>query len=267
MRYFAGLLVAACVAVAVPGVAQAAPAKPTIVLVHGAFADQTSWSGVGARLRARGYRVVTADNALRGPAFDAARLEKVLAKISGPVVLVGHSYGGAVITEAHSRKVKALVYIAAFGPDAGEPVMAMLNPVRFPGSTLIPPTLQFMLVPDRYGTGIGGQSLDGRVDPAKFHSVFAPDVDHTTAATMIAHQRSAAAVGNLQPISRPAWRGTPSWYLISTRDQVIPPAAQRFMAARMRASTSSVAASHASLVSRPDVVAGTVLAAAESVDR
>lgn len=232
-----------------------AATKPTIVLVHGAFADQTSWDGVAAQLRARGYRVVTPSNPLRGPAFDALRLQTALASISGPIVLVGHSYGGAVITQAHNPRVRALVYIAAFAPDAGEPVLTFLNPLRFPGSQLMPPALEFLVVDDLYGTGIAGHSLDGRVRPRDFRAVFAQDVSPATAATMIAHQKFAAASGNLEPVTAAAWHHLPSWYLISTNDHVIPPAAQRFMASRIHATTRTVPASHASLVSHPTPVA------------
>lgn len=256
------VLLAALFSVVSP--AAAGTAKPTIVLVHGAFADATSWDGVAANLRGRGYAVITPDNALRGPRFDAARLEKVLADIHGPVILAGHSYGGAVITEAHSPNVEALVYIAAFGPTAGEPVMANLDPFRFPGSRLIPPALEVEIVQDNYGTGIAGKNLDAHVAPRLFREVFAQDVSPATAANMIAHQKSAAVYANLEPISNPSWRSTPSWYLISENDRVIPPAAQRFMAQRMGAHTSRVAASHASLVSQPAIVADTIVAAATS---
>ena len=112
------------------GAAVASP-KPTVVLVHGAFADATSWDGVAADLRSRGYRVVAPDNPLRGPAYDASVIEKTVADIDGPVVLVGHSYGGAVITNVHDPKVQSLVYIAAFAPVQGEPVQITIDPIRF----------------------------------------------------------------------------------------------------------------------------------------
>ena len=124
------------------GAAVASP-KPTVVLVHGAFADATSWDGVAADLRSRGYRVVAPDNPLRGPAYDASVIEKTVADIDGPVVLVGHSYGGAVITNVHDPKVQSLVYIAAFAPVQGEPVQITIDPIRFPGSQLLPPALGF----------------------------------------------------------------------------------------------------------------------------
>lgn len=113
--------------------------RPTIVLVHGAFADATSWDDVAAELRADGYRVVVPDNPLRGPGSDAAVIEQALAGIDGPIVLVGHSYGGAVITNVADPDVRALVYIAAFAPAPGEPMFSAIDPLRFPGSKLLPP--------------------------------------------------------------------------------------------------------------------------------
>jgi pimeloyl-ACP methyl ester carboxylesterase len=241
--------------------ASAAP-RPTIVLVHGAFADTTSWDGVAADLRGRGYTVVVPDNPLRGPGYDSAAIEKTLAGISGPVVLVGHSYGGAVITNAQNPNVKALVYVAAFAPAQGEPVMLALDPIRFPGSQLLPPALQVKVVDD--AQAIGGKNLDGYIAADAFHRVFAPDVSDATAATMLAHQRSIALWANLEPSGPTSWSATPSWYLVSAGDTVIPPASQRFMANRIGAHTSEVQASHVALVSQPRVVADTIVAAADA---
>ncbi|BCK54814.1 alpha/beta fold hydrolase [Nocardia wallacei] len=227
--------------------------RPTIVLVHGAFADATSWDDVAAELRADGYRVVVPDNPLRGPGSDAAVIEQALAGIDGPIVLVGHSYGGAVITNVADPDVRALVYIAAFAPAPGEPMFSAIDPLRFPGSRLLPPALSLTVTN-------GG--LDGYVDPAHFHQVFAQDVGDVTAANMIAHQRSIAAAANLEPSGPAAWSTTPSWFLVSADDRVIPPAAQRFMAQRAGAHTTEVAASHASLVSRPAAVVAVIEQAA-----
>ncbi|SDD36259.1 alpha/beta fold hydrolase [Rhodococcus tukisamuensis] len=251
------LVIVAAVTTAVPA---AAKPLPTIVLVHGAFADTTSWDGVAANLRGRGYTVVVPDNPLRGPGHDSAVIEKTLAGISGPVVLVGHSYGGAVITNTHNPNVRALVYVAAFGPAQGEPVQLALDPIRFPGSQLLPPALQVKVVDDAHA--IGGKNLDGYIADAYFHQVFAPDVSDSVAATMLAHQRSIALWANLEPSGPTSWSDTPSWYLVSAGDTVIPPAAQRFMADRMHAHTSEVQASHVALVSQPGVVADTIVAAA-----
>ena len=241
------------------GAAVASP-MPTVVLVHGAFADATSWDGVAADLRSRGYRVVVPDNPLRGPAYDASVIEKTVADIDGPVVLVGHSYGGAVITNVHDPKVQSLVYIAAFAPVQGEPVQITIDPIRFPGSQLLPPALGLKIVDDPYA--IGGKNVDGYVTDEYFHSVFAQDVSDETAATMLAHQKSAALWANLELGGPPSWANTPSWYLVAGEDRVIPATAQRFMANRMGANTSELPTSHASLVSQPGAVADVIVAAA-----
>jgi pimeloyl-ACP methyl ester carboxylesterase len=248
----------------VPALASAAPGQPTLVLVHGAFADATSWDGVATELRGRGYHVVTVDNPLRGPRNDAQALQGVLDSIDGPVVLVGHSYGGAVITNTHNPKVKANVYIAAFAPDQGEFVQGLLDPIRFPGSQLLPPALQVKVVDD--ATGIAGKNIDGYIEEPYFHHIFAQDVSPDTAATMYAHQHSAALNANLEPSGTPSWAGTPNWYLVSGEDRVIPAAAQRFMASRAApATTREIDSSHASLVSQPIAVADTIVEAANSV--
>ncbi|MFG1792304.1 alpha/beta fold hydrolase [Nocardia sp. NPDC049149] len=253
----AALAVAAATTLAaVP--ADAAP-LPTIVLVHGAFADATSWDGVAAILREHGYRVVTPDNPLRGPAHDAAAIQRTIDAISGPVVLAGHSYGGFVISNVHDPKIESLVYIAAFAPVQGEVAQLLLDPIRFPGSQLLPPALQVAVVDD--ANGVGGKNLDGYVAADQFNTVFAQDVSPATAADMFAHQQSIAIAANLEPSGAPSWAGTPSWYLVSRADRVIPPASQRFMANRMGARTSELDASHAGLVSRPDSVAAVVEAA------
>ncbi|MFE4499579.1 alpha/beta fold hydrolase [Rhodococcus sp. NPDC056743] len=243
------------------GGASAAP-QPTVVLVHGAFADATSWDGVAVDLRSRGYEVVTPDNPLRGPSYDAAVIEKTVADIDGPVVLVGHSYGGAVITNVHNPNVQSMVYIAAFAPMQGEPVQITIDPIRFPGSQLLPPALAVKVVDDAHA--IGGKNLDGYVTDEYFHSVFAQDVSEETAATMLAHQKSIALWANLEPSGSPSWANTPTWYLVAGDDRVIPPAAQRFMANRMGANTSELPTSHASLVSQPNAVADVIVAAAHS---
>ncbi|MEV5647446.1 alpha/beta hydrolase [Nocardia sp. NPDC052254] len=241
-----------------------AQTMPTIVLVHGAFADTTSWDGVADNLRGRGYQVVVPENPLRGPAYDAAAIEKTLANISGPVVLVGHSYGGAVISNTHNPNVKALVYIAAFAPMQGEAVAGALNPIRFPGSQLVPPALQMKVVDDT--SNAADRNVDAYIADGSFHQVFAPDVSDATAATMLAHQKSIAASANVEPSGPPAWSNLPSWYLVSAGDTVIPPEAERFMAMRMGAHTSEVQASHVALVSQPAVVADVITAAATGTE-
>ncbi|MCM6773571.1 alpha/beta hydrolase [Nocardia sp. CDC159] len=251
-RWLGAVFGALTVAAVAAGPATATP-TPTIVLVHGAFADATSWDAVAAMLRADGYRVVVPDNPLRGPAIDAAAIERALDDVDGPVVLVGHSYGGVVITNVDDPRVRALVYVAAFAPGQGEPAQLALDPIRFPGSRLLPPALA--LEPSASG-------LEARVAPAHFRDVFAQDVGDATAADMIAHERTLALTANLEPSGPAAWTRLPSWYLVASEDRVIPPASQRQMAARMRAHTSEVSASHACLVSQPRVVATVVEQAA-----
>lgn len=242
----------------------AAPAHadplPTVVLVHGAFADTTSWNAVAAELRADGYRVVAPDNPLRGPAHDAAAVQRTLDGIEGPVVLVGHSYGGSVITNVHDAKVRSLVYIAALAPAQGEIGLQGIDPIRFPGSQLISPALSIAVVDDP--DGVAGKNLDSYVVPASFREVFAQDVPAETVADMIAHQRPLAVTANLEPAGTPSWSTTPSWYLVSTADHVVPPAAQRFMADRMGAHTTEIDSSHSSMVSHPADVVRVVEAAA-----
>ncbi|GAB4587929.1 alpha/beta fold hydrolase [Nocardia sp. IFM 10818] len=231
-----------------------AASTPTIVLVHGAFSDPGIWDGVADRLRADGYRVVAVDNPLRGPARDAAAVQRVLDGISGPVVLAGHSYGGAVITQIHDPKVESRVYVAALAPVAGETGLIAVDPIRFPGSWL-PLALRPSLAED-------GLGVDTVVDPGSFGAVFAQDADAATVATLIAHQQPLAATANFEPSGPPAWTSAPNWYLVSAADRVVPPALQRFLANRMGAHTSEIDASHTGLVTRPAEVAAVVAAAA-----
>ncbi|WP_280396528.1 alpha/beta fold hydrolase [Nocardia carnea] len=242
---------------AIPAAAQS---LPTVVLVHGAFADPTGWDGVAARLRAQGHRVLTPDNPLRGPARDAAAVQAVLDTVEGPVVLVGHSYGGFVISNVHDPDVVSMVYVAAFAPVQGEIAQLALDPIRFPGSRLLPPALQVKLVDDPQGPM--GRNLDGYIAPDRFHDVFAQDVDTATADQMLAHQKSIAVAANLEPSGAPSWAGVPTWYLVSGQDRVIPPSSQRFMANRMGAQTTELDSAHASPVSHPDEVAAAITTAA-----
>ncbi|MET8948762.1 alpha/beta hydrolase [Streptomyces sp. NPDC004542] len=237
--------------------------KPTIVLEHGAFADASSWSGVIERLNRAGYPVVAAADPLRGPAADAAYLRSVLDRVHGPVVLVGHSYGGTVISEAavgREKQVKALVYVAAFLPDEGETSLELSN--RFPGSTL---GAAVEAVP--YALPDGGHGNDLYIKSDKFRAQFAADVPRGQAALMAATQRPVAASALEEPSVGAAWKRIPSWSLIATQDFNIPPAAQRFMSERAHAHTVEVKASHAVAVSRPDSVARLVRQAADSTAR
>jgi len=229
--------------------------KPTIVLVHGGWADASSWSAVAQRLEEDGYPVVAPANPLRGVPSDSAYLASLLATISGPIVLVGHSYGGVLITNAATGNpnVKALVYIAAFAPDQGETVGQIL--AMNPGSEAAPPNLTFRPYP-------GG--VDVYITPSAFRDVFCSDVPADTAAVMAATQRpiDAAALG--EPSGEPAWKTIPSWYLVASNDHAIPPATERFMAKRADATTVEIPSSHVAMISHPDVVTDLVLEAAHA---
>ncbi|GHG61688.1 alpha/beta fold hydrolase [Streptomyces griseocarneus] len=236
----------------------AAPARrPTIVLVHGAFADATSWQPVIERLQADGYTVIAPANPLRGLRHDAAHLAARLAAVEGPVVLAGHSYGGAVITEAAAStpNVHALVYVAAFMPDAGE-VLGELSE-RFPGSHLVP-ALTPVTVPGTDAT----EAVDLYIEADRFPDVFAHDVPHETARTLATVQRpvSATAFGDA-PTAAP-WRHLPTWALIATEDRGIAPDLQRFQADRAGAHRVEVPSSHLPLHSHPDAVADLIRSAA-----
>ncbi|MFJ3973842.1 alpha/beta fold hydrolase [Streptomyces sp. NPDC090021] len=236
-------------------------ARPTIVLVHGAFADATSWSPVTERLQSRGHQVIAAANPLRGLAHDAAQVAARLAVVPGPVVLVGHSYGGAAITQAAATapNVKALVYIAAFMPDAGE-VLGELA-ARFPGSRL-EPALTPVPVPGADG---GSTGTDLYIRPDRFHDVFAQDVPRSVTATLTAGQRPLNATAFADRCTAAAWRTLPSWVLVSGRDRGIVPELQRFQARRAGARTSEVPASHLPMHSRPDAVVSLIRAAARTI--
>ncbi|WP_415973571.1 alpha/beta hydrolase [Rhodococcus sp. 077-4] len=242
----------------------AAQELPTVVLVHGAFADSTSWDGVVANLRGRGYPVVTAENSLRGPAFDAASVTDVVESIDGPVVLVGHSYGGTVISNVHADNVEALVYVAAFMPVEGEPVALELDPIRFPVTALVPPVIGLSVIDDASNSGgsnIFGKNVDSYITPALFRPFFAPDVTEEQAARMAAHQKTIAAGALLEPSGPPSWAHTPSWALIPQQDRIIPTSSERFMAQRAGARVTEVPGSHAILVSNPAAVADLVVQA------
>ncbi len=234
--------------------------KPTIVLVHGAFADASGWGGVITRLEERGYTVLAPANPLRGVATDSAYIASVLATISGPIVLVGHSYGGEVITNAATGNpnVKALVYIAAFAPDAGESAGGIL--AQFPGSMLTPANLILRPFPQPDGT----TGTDAYINPTVFREAFCADCSADTAAVMAAAQRPAALATLSEPSGVPAWKTIPSWYLVANQDHAIPPAAERFMAARMHAQTVQINSSHAAMVTHPGAVTDLILSAAKA---
>ncbi|MBO3751909.1 alpha/beta hydrolase [Streptosporangiaceae bacterium NEAU-GS5] len=232
--------------------------KPTIVLVHGAFADSSGWNGVIARLQNAGYPVIAAANPLRDLTGDAAYVSSVISTISGPVVLVGHSYGGEVITNAavgHSN-VKALVYVAAFAPDEGESGLALAG--AFPGSQL-----GAALITRSFPMPGGGTGTDAYIDPAKFRQVFAADLPLAGTSLMAATQRPVSVAALATPSGVPAWKTIASWYLVAGSDQAIPPAAERFMAKRANARTIEIkGASHAVMISHPRSTADLIIAAA-----
>ncbi|MGW4161535.1 alpha/beta fold hydrolase [Streptomyces sp. NPDC004788] len=233
--------------------------KPTIVLVHGAFADASSWRGTITRLLHAGYPVLAPANPLRGLVEDTAYLRSVLAAVDGPVVLVGHSYGGAVITGAAvgDSRVKALVYIAAFAPDKGESAAELA--ARFPGSTL-----GDTVSPRSYPLPGGGTGTELVIEPSKFPRQFAADVPTADAAVMAVSQRPVTTAALEEKAGEAAWRTIPSWALIATADRNIPPAAERWMARRAGSQITEVDASHAVAVSRPAVVTHVILAAARA---
>jgi pimeloyl-ACP methyl ester carboxylesterase len=235
--------------------------KPTIVLVHGAWADGSSWDGEIKRLQRAGYTVLAPPNPLRGVSADASYLAGFLKTINGPIVLVGHSYGGIVtsIAAAGNSQVKALVYIDAYVPDAGESVLSLTS--ERPGSRLSPDAF----VPVPFKTSAGGDA-DLYIKPAAFAAVFASDLPSAKAGAMFATQRPFAnsALTEKAP-SVEAWKSVRSWYLIGDLDRVIPPATQLAMAQRAKANVSHVNGGHTSLVSHPDQAAAIIEAAAKSV--
>ncbi|WP_239168075.1 alpha/beta fold hydrolase [Catellatospora coxensis] len=218
--------------------------KPTVVLVHGAFADGSGFRPVAERLVAAGYPVALAPNPLRGLSSDAEQVRALLDSIQGPIVLVGHSYGGAVISAAATgnANVKALVYLAAFVPEAGESVQALVE--KFPGST-VGESLKPVPLP--------GGHVDLYIDPRVFHAHFAADLPAAEAAVLAITQRPATGAALGEPAGGPqAWHTIPNYHLISGADRIIPPAAQQFMAERSGATVEVVeGASHLVFVSHP----------------
>jgi len=230
--------------------------RPTIVLVHGAFADSASWNRVIDPLVAKGHRVIAAANPLRSVRSDADSVAGLLKTIDGPVVLVGHSYGGSVISEAAegAANVKALVYVSAFAPDEGESALGLTG--KFPGSTL-PPTL----APPVKLSG-GGNDL--YILQAKFHDQFAADVPDADAKLMAAGQRPIADTALGEASTAPAWKHVPAWFIYGDADKNIPPVALKFMAdrAKSRGTTVVKGASHVVMVSHALAVAGMIEKAA-----
>jgi pimeloyl-ACP methyl ester carboxylesterase len=224
---------------------------PTVVLVHGGFVDGSGWRGVYDALSAEGYRAIVVQNPTLSLAGDVAATRWVLDSLDAPVVLVGHSYGGAVVSEAGTHPaVSALVYITAFAPDAGESVNTLIAdpPPGAPVPPILPPREGFVLL-----------------DESKFYGAFAADLKPEEARFLAASQVPWGVDALAGAITEPAWRSKPSWYLVATDDRMIPPPAQRAMAERAGATTSEAPGSHAIYVSSPDVVAGVIRLAAQAV--
>lgn len=225
------------------GSVPASDGQPTIVLVHGAFADGTGWQKLIPLLERRGYPVIAVQNALTGISDDVATTKRVIeaAAAKGPVVVVGHSYGGAVMTAAAAgiAQVKALVYVNAMAPEAGEPLGELLH--KFGAGPL-----DTALVPDAAGFLY--------IDRAQFREVFAADVPATDARVMAATQRPVSSSVFEQAVDAVAWKTIPSWYVLGLEDQAITPDVQHFMAERMGAKVTEVDSSHVTFISHPRVV-------------
>ena len=223
--------------------------NPTIVLVHGAFADASSWRPVYDRLVGDGHTVLAPPNPLRGIPYDASFIASIIDQLEGPVVLVGHSYGGAVITVAGSSdKVAGLVYVAGVVPDEGESVNDLQE--RFP-SLAMGPLVRPTVLPDG--------SVEASIDPARFHDVFCADLPDADAAFMAISQRSISATAFDDPATAAAWRATPSWAVFGTADQPVAPELQRFAYDRAGSTVTEIeGASHLVMKSQPDIVAGVI---------
>jgi pimeloyl-ACP methyl ester carboxylesterase len=233
--------------------------KPTVVLVHGAFADSSSWNGVIADLQRDGYPVVAAANPLRGLHSDAVYVGSLLDSVTGPIVLAGHSYGGPVISEAAAGRpnVKALVYIASFILEPGESTSQLVG--RFPGGQLGPAlnTVPFPLPQ-------GGSGNDLYIKQDQFQRVFAADVAPEVTELMAATQRPITEAALNEPATDAAWKNIPSWNMVTTEDLAVPAESMRFMGERAKSQTVEIEASHAVTVSHPDAVADLIGDAARS---
>lgn len=235
--------------------------KPTIVLVHGAWADASSWNPVATALQSQGYTVLAPTNLLRSVATDAPYISSFLAqRTEGPVVLVGHSYGGFVITNAATENVKALVYVDAFIPDEGEFVFQILGGS---GSAFDIPDPSVVFDIGGYPGSPEGDA-EAFLKPDTVHSAFAQDLPEADRWLIAAGQRPITLAANTTPSGPPAWKTLPSWAVIGTEDKVIPPATQRSMAERAGATISEAAGSHVSMVSQPQVTIDAILAAANA---
>jgi pimeloyl-ACP methyl ester carboxylesterase len=228
--------------------------KPSIVLVHGAWADTSSWDGVIQRLQADGYTVYALPNPLRGLSDDTAYLADFLHTISGPIVLVGHSYGGTVITNAATGdpQVKALVYVDAFAPAQGQTIAQLL--AAHPGSCAVPANLNLVPFP-----GAPSGVADAYIKQSVFPSCMANGLPATQARVLAATQRPIATIALTQESGVPAWQTIPSWAVVGTADHAIPPALQLAMANTAHAHITRVDAPHLSMISDPGTVTSVIL--------
>ncbi len=235
----------------------------TVVLVHGAFADASSWTGVIERLQAHGVRVTAPANPLRGLASNSAYLASFLNQIPGPVLAVGHSYGGAVITNAATQasNVVGLVYVAAFAPDEGE----RLGEVE---STSKDSVLNAALVPLHYPTGQGTETaVEFAINPAQFHDAFAADLPAEQIALMAATQRPVAELAFSEPSGVPAWKTLPSWAVVASGDKAAGSDVIRSMASRAGSKITEVEGSHVIMISQPQIVTDVILRAIAAVSK
>jgi pimeloyl-ACP methyl ester carboxylesterase len=235
-------------------------AMPTVVLVHGAFADASSWNGVIQRLQAQGVPVTAPANPLRGVSTDSAYITGLFEQIPGPVVAVGHSYGGAVITDAATKvnNVLGLVYIAAFATEEGE----RLGDATGASQDAI---LSSALVELHYPAGNGELAVEFAVNPERFHEIFAADLPAEEAAVMAATQRPVAALAFSDPTGPPAWKRLPSWAVVASGDKAAGADVTRSMAERAGASITEVDSSHLVMVSHPQAVTDVILEAVAAV--
>ena len=235
--------------------------RPTIVLVHGAYADASSWNGVIERLLEQGYTVVAPANPLRGVAADSAYTASLLAQIDGPVLLVGHSYGGAVITNAatSAQNVVGLVYVAAFAPEEGENLGDVENSSK-------DSVLGTALVQYTYPSGPDGQtSVEFAINPARIRDAFAADLPGQQTALMAVTQRPAAAAAFTDVSGPPAWKKLPSWAVVATGDKAAGTDVVRAQAERAGASITEVEGSHVIMISQPQAVTDVIVTAAQAV--
>src|SRR5215208_912113 len=237
--------------------------QPTVVLVHGAWADGSSWNEVIKRLQAEGVQVTAPANPLRGISIDSAYINSFLDQIPGPVLAVAHSYGGAVITNAatNANNVVGLVYVAAFVPDEGETLADIASDSK-------DSVLNTALVPLQYPTGQGSETaVEFAIDPAKFHDAFAADLPAEQTAVMAATQRPIAELAFPEPSGEPAWKKLPSWAVVSTGDKAAGADVVRSMAERAGATITEAEGSHVIMISQPQVVTDVILTALAAVSQ